>query len=168
MRIKLSQPAPFFLGLLGLQFFRAVHQPTIEKFGSSWVKVDNIVTSGAFKVSVHKPYDELIVVKNQNYWDAANVKLDGIEFYPLDEQTTMMNLYKAGRVDALYNHTVPAAWNEVIRQYKDEYQLHPEVATEFYVISVKKPPMDNLKVRQAFSLAVNREALAEFRKTSNR
>ncbi|MCA1625328.1 MAG: peptide ABC transporter substrate-binding protein [Acidobacteria bacterium] len=109
VRIKLYQPAPFFLGLLGL--------------------------------------------------------LDGIEFYPLDEQTTMMNLYKAGRVDALYNHTVPAAWNENIRQYKDEYLLHPEVATEFYVISVKKPPMDNLKVRQAFALAINREALAEFRKT---
>ncbi|MCA1637442.1 MAG: ABC transporter substrate-binding protein [Acidobacteria bacterium] len=90
VRIKLYQPAPFFLGLLGLQFFRAVHQPTIEKFGSNWVKPENIVTSGPFKVSVHKPYDELIVVKNQNYWDAANVKLDGIEFYPLDEQTTMM------------------------------------------------------------------------------
>lgn len=165
LRIKLYQPAPFFLGLLAHQFFRVVHQPTIEKFGNNWVKPENIVTSGAFKVSVHKPYDELIVVKDPNYWDAANVKLDGIEFYPLDEQTTMMNLYKAGRVDALYNHTVPAAWNEVVRQYKDEYQLHPEVATEFYVISVKKPPMDNLKVRQAFSLAVDRDALAEFRKT---
>lgn len=165
VRIKLNQPAPFFLGLLGHQFFRVVHQPTIEKFGNNWVEPENIVTCGAFKVSAHRPYDELIVVKDPNYWDAANVKLDGIEIYPLDEQTTMMNLYKAGRVDALYNHTVPAAWNEVVRQYKDEYQLHPEVATEFYVISVKKPPMDNLKVRQAFSLAINREALAQFRKT---
>jgi ABC-type oligopeptide transport system substrate-binding subunit len=165
VRIKLYQPAPFFLGLLAHQFFRAVHQPTIEKFGNNWVKPANIVTSGPFKVSVHKPYDELIVVRDPNYWDAANVKLNGIEFYPLDEQTTMMNLYKAGLVDALYNHTVPAAWNENIRQYKDEYLLHPEVTTEFYVISVKKPPMDNVKVRQAFSLAINREALAEFRKT---
>ncbi len=165
VRIKLYQPAPFFLGLLAHQFFRAVHQPTIEKFGIGWSKPANIVTSGAFKVVAHKPYDELVVTKDPNYWDAANVKLSGIEFYPLDEQTTMMNLYKAGRIDALYNHTVPAAWNEVIRQYKDEYQLHPEVATEFYVISVKKPPMDNVKVRQAFSLAIDREALAEFRKT---
>ncbi|HXG82515.1 MAG TPA: peptide ABC transporter substrate-binding protein [Pyrinomonadaceae bacterium] len=165
VRVKLYQPAPFFLGLLAHQFFRVVHQPTIEKFGNNWVEPENIVTSGPFKVSAHRPYDELVVVKDPNYWDAANVKLDGIEFYPLDEQTTMMNLYKAGQVDALYNHTVPAAWNETIRQYKHEYLLHPEVATEFYVISVKKPPMDNVKVRQAFSLAVNREALAEFRKT---
>jgi oligopeptide transport system substrate-binding protein len=76
-----------------------------------------------------------------------------------------MNLYKAGRVDALYNHTVPAAWNETIRQYKHEYLLLPEVATEFYVINVKRPPMDNVKVRQAFALAIDRDALALFRKT---
>lgn len=165
LRVKLYQPAPFFLGLLAHQLFRLVPQKVIEKFGNDWTKPENIVTSGAFKVSIDKPYDELVVVKDPNYWDAANVKLDGIEFYPLDEQTTMMNLYKAGRVDALYNHTVPGAWVESIRQYKDEYLNAPEAATEFYVINVKKPPMDNLKVRQAFSLAIDREALSEFRKT---
>ena len=165
LRVTLYQPAPFFLGLLAHQFFSVLNQKTIEKYGTDWTKPENIVTSGPFKVSVYKPYDELDVVKDPNYWDAANVHLDGIEFYPMDEATTMMNLYKAGRVDALYNHTVPAAWNEVISQYKDEYLLEPEVATEFYVINVKKPPMDNVKVRQAFSLAVNRQALAEYRKT---
>ena len=164
-RIKLYQPAPFFLGLLAHQFFRALHQPTIEKFGKGWTKPENLVTSGAFKLGSHNPYDELTVVKDPNYWDAANVKLDRIEFYPLDEQTTMQNLYKAGKVDATYNHTVPAAWNEVIRQYKDEYSLHPEVAVEYYSLSVKKPPMDNVKVRQAFALAIDRDALAKFRKT---
>lgn len=165
VRLKLYQPAPFFLGLLAHQFFRVVNRAAIEKFGKDWVKPENIVTSGAFKVSVYRPYDELIVVKDPNYWDAANVKLDRIEFYPMEEQTTMMNLYKAGKVDALYNHTVPAAWNEVIRQYKDEYSLHPEVSIEYYSLSVKKPPMDNINVRKAFSLAIDRESLAKFRKT---
>lgn len=165
LRLKLYQPAPFFLGLLAHQFFRVVHQATIEKFGKDWVKPANIVTSGAFKVLAHKPYDELVVTKDLNYWDAANVHLNGIEFYPLDEQTTMLNLYKAGRIDATYNHTVPAPWNETVRQFKDEYSLHPEAAVDYYSLSVKKPPMDNLKVRQALSLAIDRDALAKFRKT---
>jgi oligopeptide transport system substrate-binding protein len=165
VRLKLYQPAPFFLGLLAHQFFRVVHQPSIEKFGKEWVKAGNIVTSGPFKVASQKPYDELVVVKDPNYWDAANVKLDRIEFYPLDEQTTMLNLYKSGRVDATYNHTVPAPWNETVREFKDEYSLHPEVAVEYYSLSVKKPPMDNLKVRQAFALAIDRDALSKFRKT---
>lgn len=166
LRIKLYQPAPYFLGLLGHQFFRVVPQKIVEKYGTpAWSRAENIVTSGAFKILEHRPYDVLRVVRDPNNWDAANVHLDGIEFYPLDEQTTMLNLYKAGRVDATYNHTVPAAWNETVRQYKDEYLLLPEVATEFYVINVKRPPMDNVKVRQSFALAIDRDALAQFRKT---
>jgi oligopeptide transport system substrate-binding protein len=165
LRIKLYQPAPFFLGLLAHQFFRVVDRNAIEKYGNAWTRTENIVTSGAFKLSVHRPYDVLSVVPDPNNWDAANIHLAGIDFYPLDEATTMMNLYKAGRVDALYNHTVPAAWFEEVRQFKDEYLLFPEVATEFYVINVKKKPMDNVKVRQAFALAIDRNALAEFRKT---
>lgn len=165
LRLKLYQPAPYVLGLLAHQFFRVVPQKVIEKYGNNWTRNENIVTSGAFKLAVHRPYDILTVTRDPNNWDAANVHLDGIEFYPLDEQTTMMNLYKAGSVDALYNHTVPAPWNETIRQYTAEYSLHPEIATEFYVINIKKPPMDNLKVRQAFALAIDRESLAKFRKT---
>lgn len=165
LRLKLYQPAPFFLGLLAHQFFRVVNQKAIEKFGKDWMKPENIVTSGAFKIKAYRPYDELIVERDPNYWDADNIKLDGIEFYPLDEQTTMQNLYKAGLVDATFNHTVPAAWNEVIRQYTAEYSLHPEVTVEYYSISVKKPPMDKLNIRKALALAIDREALALFRKT---
>lgn len=165
LRVTLKQPAPYFTGLLTHQFFSALHRPSIEKFGKDWIKPGNIVTSGAYKVDYWRPYDELKIVKNPMYWDADNVSLDAIVFYPLDEQTTMMNLYKSGRVDALYNHTVPAAWNETIRQFKDEYLLHPEITTEYYTFSVKKPPVDKLQVRKAFSLAIDRDALEKYRKT---
>ena len=113
------------MGLLGHQFFRVVHQPTVEKFGIDWTRPANIVTSGAFKLVERRPYDKVIVEKDPTYWDAANVRLQRIEFYPLEEATTMMNLYKAGYVDAMYNHTPPADWNAVIRQYKDEYLEFP-------------------------------------------
>ena len=165
LRLKLYQPAPYFIKLIPHQLFRVVHQASIEKFGKDWQRDGNIVTSGAFKVSMHKPYDILTVVKDPNYWDAANVHLDAIEFYPLEESTTMMNLYKAGSVDAVYNHIVPPAWLDEIKPYASEYENMPEVANEYYSISVKKPPMDNVKVRQALSMAIDRNALAEFRKT---
>lgn len=167
LRLKLFQPTPYFIGLLGHQLFRLVPQHVVEKFGKDWTKPANIVTCGAFKLSEHKPYDRLIVVRDPNYWDAANVHLDSIEFYPLDEATTIMNLYKTNNIYATYNHVPPAAWlGEIKGVYKDEYFDFPEVATEFYVINVKKPPMDNVKVRQAFALAIDRVALAKFRKVA--
>ncbi|MCD9186850.1 MAG: peptide ABC transporter substrate-binding protein [Pyrinomonadaceae bacterium] len=166
VRITLRQPAPFFLGLLTHQFFRLVPRHVIEKWGNDWTRPEHIVTNGSFKVKEHIPYDRLIVERDPNNWDAANVRLDGIEFYPVEEQATQLNLYKAGSVDAFLNHTVPASWVEEVRQYKDEYMNLPENATSYYSFNVTKPPFDNQKVRQAFSLAVNRESLAQFRKTS--
>ncbi|GIU81429.1 MAG: hypothetical protein KatS3mg006_0493 [Pyrinomonadaceae bacterium] len=166
LRLKLALPAPYFLDLLAHQFFRVVNQRVIEKFGKEWTKPENIVTSGAFKLAIHRPYDVIVVVKNPTYWDAENVSLDRIEFYPSEEQTTSMNLYKAGSVDAIYNHTVPASWIEEMRKFKDEYLDHPEVAIEYYTFNVTKPPMNDIRVRKAFALAVDRFALSKFRKTT--
>ncbi len=166
VRISLRQPAPFFIGLLTHQFFRLVPQQAIEQWGNDWTRAEHIVTNGAFKVKEHRPYDRLVVVRDPNYWDAANVGLDEIDFYPVEEQTTMMNLYKAGDLDAFLNHTVPSSWIDDIKQYKDEYLNFPESATAYYSFNVRKPPFDNPKVRQAFSLAINREALSSFRKVA--
>ena len=96
------------------------------------------------------------------YWDAAAVRLDEIRFYPIDEQTTMMNLYKAGEVDAIYNHTVPPSWLPIIRRMKD-YMDAPENAIEYYAINTTRPPMDDVRVRKAFNMAIDKEALATFR-----
>lgn len=167
LRLTLTQPAPFFLDLLPHQFFRLVPQKAIEKYGKAWTRPENIVTCGPFKVKAHKPYDILQVVRDPNYWDAATVKLDGIDFYPLEEQTTMLNLYKSGSVDSTYNHTVPASWVDEVSNYKDEYLKHPEVANEYYSISVKKPPMNDVRVRRAFSMAIDRDALSKFRRTTS-
>ncbi len=164
LRVTLRQSAPFFLGLLAHQFFRLVPQQAVEKYGKNWTRPENIVTNGAFKVKTHRPYDVLIVEKDPNYWDAANVHLDGIEFYPVEEQSTAMNLYKAGSVDAFLNHYVPASWIDEIMQYKDEYLNFPENATSYYSMNITKPPFDNDKVRRAFSLSVDRVALAKYRK----
>ena len=165
-RITLRQPAPFFLGLLAHQFFRLVPKQAIEKHRSDWTRPENIVTNGAFKVKVHSPYNVLIVEKDPNHWDVGNVHLDSIEFPSVEDQATRLNMYKAGEVDALLNHSVPSSWIDEIRQYKDEYLDFPENATSYYSFNVRKPPFDNQKVRQAFNTAVNRKTLSESRKVT--
>ena len=90
------------------------------------------MTCGPFKIKSIRPYDSYVVEKDPNYWDAANVHLDGIEFYPIEELSTIVNLYKAGAVDAFLNHSVPASWIDEIRNYKDEYLNYPENATSYY------------------------------------
>ena len=162
LRITLSQGAPFFVGMMAHQFFRPVHKATVEQYGVHWTRPENIVTSGSHRLKEWRPFDRIVVERNPLYWDAATVRLDEIRFYPIDEQTTMMNLYKAGEVDAIYNHTVPASWLPIIRKMKD-YMDAPENTIEYYAINTTKPPMDDVRVRKAFNMAIDKEALARFR-----
>ncbi|MFT3742705.1 MAG: peptide ABC transporter substrate-binding protein [Pyrinomonadaceae bacterium] len=166
LRISLRQSAPFYLGLFAHQFFRLVPEQSVEKNGKNWTKPANIVTNGPFKVKEYRPYDILKLEKDPNYWDAANVHLDGIEFYPIEELSTIMNLYKAGSIDAMQNHAIPSSWISEIKNYKDEYLNFPEMAVAYYAMNMTKPPFDDIRVRRAFIAGLDREALSSFRKVT--
>jgi oligopeptide transport system substrate-binding protein len=97
------------------------------------------------------------------YWDAANVRLDKIYFYPMNDNQQTMNLYKVGDVDAVANHTVPAAWLDVIMPKRD-YMNAPEAAIIYININTTKPPMDDVRVRKAFNLAIDKAAWINYRK----
>lgn len=162
LHFSLVKPAPFFVGMMPHVFFRVLHQKTIEKFGAAWTDPANIVTSGAFKLEAWKHYDRINVVRDPMYWDAKNVKLNGIVFYLLADNTTIMNLYKAGELDATYNHTVPAPWLDVIAPTKD-FMDAPEAAIDYYLFNTTKPPTNDVRVRKALNMALDKQALADWR-----
>ncbi|MGE0705826.1 MAG: peptide ABC transporter substrate-binding protein, partial [Vicinamibacterales bacterium] len=147
------------------QIFMPVHRETVETWGESWTQPEHIVSNGPFRLEEWKPYNVLVAVRDPMYWDAATVKLDRLTFYPTDEQTTMMNLYKAGEVDATYNHTVPVSWLDVIRPMRD-YMDAPETAIDYYIFNTTRPPMDDVRVRKAFNAAIDKNALAEYRRVT--
>jgi oligopeptide transport system substrate-binding protein len=163
LRIQLMQPVPFLAGLVSHQFFRLVPRKAIEKYGDQWTQPANIITCGAFKLQTWRPYDRLIVVRDPMYWDTARVKLDQITFYPVEDNTTQMNLYKAGEVDAVYNHTVPYAWVDELRRMKD-YMDKPENAIEYYMFNTKRAPTSDLRVRKALNMAIDKSSLATYRR----
>jgi oligopeptide transport system substrate-binding protein len=162
LRISLSQPAPYFISMMPHQLFRALHQKTIEKFGSAWTEAGNIVTSGAFKLDAWKHYDRIVMTRDPMNWDARNVKLERIIFYLLTENTTMMSLYKAGELDATYNHTVPSAWLEAISPLKD-FMDAPEAAIDYYNFNTSKGPTADVRVRKALNMSLDKQALADWR-----
>jgi oligopeptide transport system substrate-binding protein len=165
VRIILTQPVPFFVKILPHNFFRFVPQKAIEQFGKKWTQPGNIVSSGAFRLKEWNPYDEISVEKNLNYWDAGNVRLEEIYFYPVEEQATVMNLYNAGAVDATYNRSVPRSWLFMMQEKRD-YQDAFEASVEYYIINTTKPPMNNVRVRRAFALAIDKKILTAQRRNS--
>jgi oligopeptide transport system substrate-binding protein len=165
IRISLMRPVPFLAGLLTHQFFRPVPRDAVERHGDAWTRPGNIITSGAYTLQTWRSYDRLVVVRNPYFWDASRVTLDRVTFYPIEDRTTMMNLYKAGEVDAVLNHTPPASWVDVLRSTKD-YMDKPEAAIEYLTFNTKRAPMNDVRVRKAFNAAVDKRALAAFKRTA--
>ncbi|HVI71802.1 MAG TPA: peptide ABC transporter substrate-binding protein, partial [Pyrinomonadaceae bacterium] len=163
LRISLVQQAPFFLGLLAHQVFRIVPQKVVEKYGHLWTQPENIVTCGPFKIKTWIPYDKLVMERDPMYWDAANVKLDELHFYPMNDQTTAMNLYKVGELEAVQNRGVPNPWLHVLRAKKD-YMDAAEGAIDYLIMNNTKPPLNDVRVRKAFNLGIDKKAWAEFRR----
>lgn len=162
VRISLSQPAAYFLGLLGHQLFRLAPRNVIEKYGEQWTEPENIVTCGPFKVKEWLHYSELVVERDPLYWDAANVHLDEIHFFVSQDNPTSLNLYKVGEADAVLNHAVPNAWLQVVRPKKD-YMDGAEASIAFININVTKAPMNDIRVRRAFNMAIDKINYAKSR-----
>ncbi len=163
VRISLRQSAPFFKGLLANQLFRLVPQKIIAQFGDRWTEAANIVTCGPFKMLAWKPYDVLKVQRDPMYWDATTVGLDEIDFFPTADLPTMVNLYKVGEVDAIGNHSVLNAWVDTVRDKKD-YMDAPEAATIYLNINTTRAPLNDVRVRRAFDLSIDKDSWVQWRK----
>ncbi len=165
VRISLSQPAPYFVDLMAHQLFRLVPRKTIEKYGEAWTDPANIVTCGAFKLKSWKPYNELVVERDPMYWDVANVQLEEIRFYTSSDHPTSMNLYRVGEADALLNHSVPNPWLDVVRPKKDFMDAAEAVIT-YILINTTQPPMNDLRVRRAFNMAIDKVTYSKAKRTT--
>ncbi|RCS20877.1 peptide ABC transporter substrate-binding protein, partial [Phyllobacterium salinisoli] len=84
-------------------------------------------SNGAFKLTGHVPNDNLTVEKNPEYWDAANVKLDKVIFYPIDEAASVRR-FEAKEMDLVYNFSadqIPRLRNA----YGDSVHISPSLST---------------------------------------
>ena len=77
-----------------------MHQASVEKLGDDWVKPGNLVSNGAFTLAEFVPNDHIKLVKNPNFHDAANVKLDTVNYYPTEDRSTAMKRFEAGELDS--------------------------------------------------------------------
>jgi oligopeptide transport system substrate-binding protein len=160
LEVTLEQPTPFFLELLAHQTALPVSKASVEKNGADFVKPGTMVSNGAFKLVSHVPNDSLVVEKNASYWDAANVKLDKVIFYPIDDQAASVRRFEAKEMDLVFNFSADQI--ERLRgTYKDQVHVSPTLATYYYVFDSRQPPFDDVRVRQALSMAVDRDFLAK-------
>lgn len=162
LEIKLDYPAPFFLVTLGSKaYFYPVRQDVVEEHGASYAADETkIVTNGPFKLEKWSHEAEIRMVKNDKYWNADKIKLDGITQLIVADRNTAANMYDTGEID--YLPDIPAA---LVSSYPDAknalaggvqmLQFNLDGAT-----SETKAIMSNINFRKALSYAINRSNIA--------
>ena len=130
----------------------------IQKHGDAWTRPGNFVGNGPFVLKEWKPQERLVVVKNENYWDAGHVKLRSITFLPLEDQWAGFEKFKAGEID--WQPGVDATRLDEFRACKD-YHRFPAKNIQYYIFNVTRKPFDDARVRKALSMALDRAALVQ-------
>lgn len=160
VEITLEAATPYFLELLTHQTSLPVHRASVEKFGKDFVKPGNMVTNGAYKLAEFVPNSHIKLVKNENYHDAKNVKIDTVMYYPTPDFAAMVRRYEAGELDT--TDDVPADQMKSLKErFKDQVQVGPWLGTWYYIVNTSKAPFNDVRVRQALSMGMDREFVAD-------
>ena len=166
LQINLNAPTPYFLSLLNHYTWFPVHIATVKKYngltkrGSGWTKPENFVSNGPFTLKSWKLGRKLVVEKSSTYWDSKSTKLDEIHFFSIELETTQENAFRAGQLHNIYNlHIDKVATYK--KEHADELRIKPHLASYFYRFNVNKKPCDDVRIRKALTMAIDRESLVK-------
>jgi ABC-type oligopeptide transport system substrate-binding subunit len=160
LEIALETPAPYFVAQLAHQTGIPVHPASVQKYGKDFVKAENWVSNGAYTLKSFSPNDKIVLVKNPNYREAAATKVDTVNVFGIEDRSAALRRFQAGELDTYGD--VPTDQIKFIREnLTTKFRLAPYLGTYYFVFNTKKPPFDDVRVRQALSMVVDREFLAE-------
>ncbi|MGL4324550.1 MAG: peptide ABC transporter substrate-binding protein [Beijerinckiaceae bacterium] len=158
--IRLKSATPYFLELLTHQTALPVHPGSVEKFGKDYVRPENIVTNGAYVLKEFTPNAHIRLDKNPHFHDAANVRIDRVMFYPTKDTAAAVRRFQAGELHS--NDDIPADQIKYLKQtFGDQVRLAPYLGTWYLAVNTTKTPLNDVRVRTALSMAIDREFIAE-------
>jgi oligopeptide transport system substrate-binding protein len=164
--VRLAEPSPTFLATLAsAPIFYPVRVDQIAKLGEPTSRATHwtgplAITNGPFVMRYHKVNHKIVVQKNPRYWDAANVRLRGIEFYPIENRASEEMAFLSGVVDVTI--ALPLSKVSHYRNSHSPYlRIDPALQVEALLINVRRPPLDKLEVRQALAESIRRAPLCE-------
>ena len=155
--IQLEHRAPYFPELL-LARGLPVPRHVLERYGDAWTRPGNMVSNGAFVLSERVPQSHVKVSRNPRFREASTVALDEVFFVANEDLATGVRRFRSGEIDMALNF--PQSQLEFLREnYPTAIRLPPYLAYEYYAFNVTRPPFDDVRVRRALSMAIDREVL---------
>jgi oligopeptide transport system substrate-binding protein len=160
LEVHLEHPAPYLLEML--THMTMVPQPrhVVRAKGRKWAQPGTYVSNGPYILSEWVPNGHVTLLKNPRFYDAANVSVQKVIFYPTDDYGAALRRFRAGELD--FQDRMPdeqIAW--IRRNIPQTIDPKPQLIVDFLSVNITRKPFDDVRVREAIDLALNREAITQ-------
>ena len=158
--VTLAHPMSEFMVYITAPGVSVVSQKTIEKFGNAWTEPQNIVTSGAYTLKEHVVNGYILTQKNLNFYDANNVHIEKVKYFPFVDTNVSISTYKTGGLDTTWKNVPIDKFASIKAEYPEQLHVTPAERTIHLSFNLKLPQYaKDVKLRQALSMAVDRTVL---------
>ena len=157
--VTLSEPVPYFYKLLVHSSVSPVPKAAVEKYGEKWTQPANIVTNGAYKLKDWVVNERIVLERNTNYWDNAKTVINQVTYLPISSEVTDVNRYRSGEIDMTYNNMPIELFQKLKKEIPNEVHVDPYLCTYYYEINNQKAPFNDVRVRTALKLALDRDII---------
>ena len=156
--IQLEHPTPFLPELLTHYTSFPLPQHVVEKYQADWTKPGHMVSNGPYVLAEWRPHDHIKLVKNPKFYDAANVKIDEVYYYPTDDDQAALKRFRNDELDTQYKWPLTEhKW--MAQNIPNEMRSYTALNVSFITFNVKRKPLDDVRVRRALAEAIDRDAI---------
>lgn len=160
LELTLERPTAYFLELLAHTTALPLHQASLERHGRDWVRPGNTVSNGAYTLRDSVPNTGIRLARNPHFHARPTVQIEEVVYHPVPDNAAGVRRYRAGELHSLSD--LPTDQVPALRErFGDQVVLAPALGVWCLVFNTRKAPFSDARVRQALSLALDRETLAE-------
>jgi oligopeptide transport system substrate-binding protein len=160
LRVELEHPAPYLLELFTHGTTYPLPRHVVTAKGKAWARPGNYVSNGPFTLKQWIPNDYVLLEKNPRFYDAANVALEQVYFYPTSDYGAALRRFQVGELD--FQDRYPTQKVDWIRKNLPQtIDPVPSLITEIVGVNHKREPFSDVRVREAINLALNREVITQ-------
>lgn len=156
LKVSLVYPDPDFPLLVAHPIFRPIYGDGKE-FENNELST-NIVTNGAFRLQTIAK-DGITLERSENYWNKETVKLEVVKFVPTENAEQALAAYREGKVDVVTNVNFQPLALKLLKPFRNEFHQTVHGALNFYEFNLNEKPFNDVKVREALAISIDRESL---------
>lgn len=158
--ITLEEPAPYLLGLLTHYTTYPVPEHIVEQYGEAWIQPDNIEVNGPYKLAYWRTGDQLVSEKNPFFYEADEVCFDRVAYFEIEDAAAVERRVEAGELD-INNGFDGGRTEELEAKFPGWVRTAPSLITTYWSFNSSQEPFDDVRVRKALSLALDREFIVD-------